>query len=166
MISYITSGTQIYGLVDPRRPYLVMYVGKTNNPARRLLNHINHARLRRGTPVNKWVLGLLEEGIRPDIITLQRCELKDWKTQEQFHIRNWRVLNAGLLNKGNGGEGQTRRESKKTCGTCGAEKEIINNTTCELACRRCMYASQKRYRARNAERLRIYDRNRKRKASA
>ena len=55
----------IYLLSDPRTD-IVYYVGRTENPRRRLASHIHDAKFGVGFSARKaWVLSLLNDGVQP-----------------------------------------------------------------------------------------------------
>jgi len=68
-------GFHVYSLSDPRSPRDVRYVGLTRGSRKRWLMHVALARNghRRGTaaPLHRWVLGLLEAGLRPSMARLE-----------------------------------------------------------------------------------------------
>lgn len=76
----------VYYLADPREPHIIKYIGRTSvSTADRLSNHISEAKYRKNRKPNRmakrhiWIIGLLEEGIKPIIIklwefaTLEQC---------------------------------------------------------------------------------------------
>jgi hypothetical protein len=65
----------IYGLVDPRQPDVVRYVGQTTRPAmERYCAHIagRGAAVRMAT----WLASMRDEGIAPDMVLLERVARK------------------------------------------------------------------------------------------
>lgn len=111
--------TKIYGLVDPRNPDLVMYVGKTKRELGfRLNGHIHLAR--RNDRLNKlltacqwWILQLLRDGIRPEIVLLL-VAVDNWQACEKQFVAKYREVNPSLLNVLSGGGGDPA-EWRKIC---------------------------------------------------
>lgn len=62
----------IYGLFDPNKG-VIMYVGKTAEPKRRLRRHVNMATSEGKTKVQHWVKELVKDGRHPSMILLQNC---------------------------------------------------------------------------------------------
>ena len=81
----------------------VKYVGKTvRSLSRRLGNHIVNAK---GNKHNKhlsnWILGILKEGKRPIIESLETCQSNIWQEREQYWISKF----PNLINLTTGGDG-------------------------------------------------------------
>ena len=73
----------IYGLVDPRDPLKVKYVGKTKmSLKKRLQSHIDESRKNSGTYKKNWVRKLLSENIKPNIIILKETTEENWQQDE------------------------------------------------------------------------------------
>jgi group I intron endonuclease len=95
----------IYALSDPRNG-VVRYVGKANNPKRRLAMHLRKAS--KGQEHNHricWLLGLIRAGIRPIISILETGIGSGWQEAEKKWIRAFRDLGNDLVNATDGGEG-------------------------------------------------------------
>lgn len=92
----------IYALVDPRTDE-VRYIGATCR-AVRLAEHLHSAK-RHKTHKARWIAGLLEVGMPPVMVALERCAAADWVSCERFWIRAFRQLGARLTNHTDGGEG-------------------------------------------------------------
>jgi len=87
----------IYALVDPDTG-MVRYIGKANDPAKRLQTHIREAR-RLLRPVNCWVRSL---GRPPEMVVL-RDNCGDWEREERRLIASARAAGYPLLNLADGG---------------------------------------------------------------
>jgi hypothetical protein len=61
----------IYGLVDPREPARVRYVGQAVNAEARMAGHLN-GRSRPPRPMEAWLTALRTEGVTPDMVLLER----------------------------------------------------------------------------------------------
>lgn len=93
----------IYGLVDPRTDE-VRYIGKTNNPKRRLQCHIDRARQRvSNNHKNNWIRKLLSLGMRPQIKVLRICTPDNWAQAEIELIAEARSKGVRLTNILKGG---------------------------------------------------------------
>jgi hypothetical protein len=94
----------IYALFDPRT-LLVRYVGKTTQPLQRRVRMHTYARfLAAPTRKNRWLRGLLREGLMPGVAVLEEClTLNALNEAERFHIAYWRCVGAPLTNLASGG---------------------------------------------------------------
>jgi hypothetical protein len=92
--------TFIYGLTDPRTGQ-VRYVGKSNKPQRRLVEHIRYC-TDQHTHKDHWIQQLLSEGVEPGMEILEECKYDQWKAREQHHIAIRKDLTNGTL----GGDGR------------------------------------------------------------
>lgn len=91
----------IYALCDPDTAE-VRYIGKANDPEKRLLGHIRDAKVRQ-TPVYAWIRKLTAAGLAPEMVVIRRgC--KDWKAEERALIAAGRALGLRLLNVADGGD--------------------------------------------------------------
>ena len=93
--------TFIYGLVDPENGK-VRYVGKANNPEKRLKGHVKDAHSYRCA---NWVKALRRRGLSPQVITLAVVPIDDWQGAERSQIHLYRSLGMADLNLADGGEG-------------------------------------------------------------
>jgi hypothetical protein len=91
----------IYGLADPRDGR-VRYVGKANDPARRLKAHLRE--MRRRTPLYDWIGSLRKVGITPSLRVLEIVHSGDWQEAEKRQIAAHRAAGARLLNIADGGD--------------------------------------------------------------
>ena len=80
----------IYALRDPTNSY-VRYVGKTNNPERRLKAHIQRSKTSRLHSSN-WIRNVLKNGLFPMMDILEICNEQDWEAREIFWIAYYRDL--------------------------------------------------------------------------
>jgi group I intron endonuclease len=94
--------TFIYALCDPRTDD-VRYVGKSNDPEKRLRDHLQC----RSTNVHKdrWLSKLKSQGQKPLLRVLEECDRSDWKDCERFWIATLLESGAALLNLTDGGDG-------------------------------------------------------------
>lgn len=90
----------IYALVDPRSKE-VRYIGKSEDPIRRLDDHMSdqHSRLRK----SRWLKKL---GCRPILRILDQGQGSGWQESERWWIKFYREeVGADLTNLTEGGEG-------------------------------------------------------------
>lgn len=94
--------TYIYGLECPLDGN-IKYIGKSNNPQRRLRDHMYDHR----GEYNKglWVRKLKHSGLKPQLIILDEIELSKWEFWETWWISYFKSLGISLLNKHEGGNG-------------------------------------------------------------
>ena len=93
----------IYGIADPR-DHVIRYVGWTKQSLRaRLSKHISAPV---GQYMARWLGGLVDAGIMPEIVPLQWCF--DYEAAERFWIARMRAIGT-LLNVTDGGRGNRRR---------------------------------------------------------
>ena len=90
--------TNIYGLVDPRDG-AVRYVGKSNDPEKRVRQHVRQA-LRDG-PTNKkkkWLAELHDLGLEPDVLIFATPPMDEWGEREKQVVAELREAGAELYN--------------------------------------------------------------------
>lgn len=91
----------IYALIDPR-DQSIRYIGKANDPAKRLASHLKDS-LHRDTPVYRWIRKLASAGMAPEMEVIVVCKLDDWQTAERLAIEEARNAGIRLLNVTAGG---------------------------------------------------------------
>lgn len=93
------STTHIYALNDPRDGH-VRYIGKADDVARRLREHISgHAR----PSTSKWIEELSRRGLEPTMTILATVAKSRWQEAEKFQIALFRSRGYDLLNLAPGG---------------------------------------------------------------
>lgn len=112
----------IYTLSDPRFPDKIRYVGKTNNPRRRLRQHINTSLRHVGNNrKDNWIKSVVKEGYEPVINIIETIyyqKEKDWSESEIKWILYYRESGHPLTNISKGGIGlKGFKFSKKTIKT-------------------------------------------------
>ncbi len=118
----------IYGIVDPRKPNEFRIIGKTKLALSVRLNlYICPARYkkklgRRLTASEIWILSLVEKGIRPQILLIEKCV--NWKSRERRAISLYRGAGHKLLNKLAGGNGAESGSPKRFCTICSSRKLV------------------------------------------
>lgn len=93
----------IYALLCPDTR-AVRYIGKADDPYRRLKSHMSEApRLRR--PVNLWLRRLRSDGKVPILEIIETCPAAAWPDRERHWIETYRQRGDGLLlNLAEGGD--------------------------------------------------------------
>jgi hypothetical protein len=94
--------TFIYGLAD-KTTKQIRYIGKSDNPHKRLKKHISNTKLdvkknKKLTHKDYW---LIKENFNVDIIILEECSNKNWSDREKFYIEKYN----NLTNTSSGGLG-------------------------------------------------------------
>lgn len=92
----------IYALLCPTTG-CVRYVGKANDPKKRLLSHCRDSRRRR-TPVLDWIRGLGRRGEVPRLEVLACAITSNWQSLERQIIDQYRKDGCPLLNVADGGD--------------------------------------------------------------
>lgn len=98
--------TYIYGLRCPISDE-IRYIGKSNNPGRRLLEHVRRARENfNRSNLSAWIHSLSQEGYSPALVILESVTGgRDWRVAEREHIAVALSVGSTLLNATTGGEG-------------------------------------------------------------
>lgn len=81
----------------------VRYIGKADNPSKRLATHLRDA-LRRDYPCSRWLRKLMASGKKPEMIILSEHLGDGWKQAEVEAIAKYRASGARLLNVADGGD--------------------------------------------------------------
>ena len=92
----------IYTLIDPITNE-IRYVGKANNPERRLEAHI-YGSLESSNPhKHRWIKKLRKSGLKPILHVIEICADSEWKQREIYWTAKYRKANHKLLNISKGG---------------------------------------------------------------
>jgi hypothetical protein len=97
--------TTIYCLIDPRSGE-IRYVGKADEPQRRLRRHL---RDKRDCHRTAWIRSLAVAGVQPAVVPLEHVAKSDWQTAERRWIQFMRANGADLVNGTDGGDGGRMR---------------------------------------------------------
>lgn len=93
----------IYTLIDPTTNE-IRYVGKANNPERRLSSHIYQHSDASNPHKHNWIKKLRRQGLRPIMQIVEICADSEWKQREKYWIAKYRKSNHKLLNISAGGD--------------------------------------------------------------
>lgn len=92
----------IYGLREPDTQ-LIRYIGKTNDPHRRWLNHLCE---KSKTHRANWIRSLERRGLRPEIVVIEEVHgAWPWQESEKFWIAYAKSNGWPLVNMTAGGDG-------------------------------------------------------------
>lgn len=94
----------IYALSDPRNDE-IRYIGKTNNIKKRVRDHLSLKE--KNFLKNNWLKNLKNEGLKPNVLTLEITTEELWKEREIFYIKHYKEKYNKLTNMTDGGEGVT-----------------------------------------------------------
>jgi hypothetical protein len=94
----------IYVLIDPRTGE-VRYVGKSNDPIRRLQGHLQSARADKPWGVCRWIRDLAAVGLTPGVVVIDQVSADEWEPAEVEWIAHFRSAGARLTNTAPGGLG-------------------------------------------------------------
>lgn len=106
----MSATTFIYGLIDPRTDEL-RWVGKSDDPQRRMLQHM--ARHTGTAPRIAWFRELRDRGIDPRVVILEEVATSDWQDAERRWIDDMRDDGHQLLNAIAGGTGGSHNAGMK-----------------------------------------------------
>lgn len=97
--------TYIYILICPISKE-IRYVGKSNDPERRLKDHMKDFRTRQGEFRKvSWLLSLYEKNMKPEMQIVDTVDMEEWKEKEQFWINHYKSIGVDLVNTKSGGNG-------------------------------------------------------------
>lgn len=94
--------TFIYILSCPLSDH-VRYIGKSDNPQKRLLQHIRRCE-KEISRKNSWLRGLKKKSLFPDLIIIDEVPTMEWEFWEQYYISLFKSWGFDLLNMTNGGD--------------------------------------------------------------
>lgn len=95
--------TFIYTLLDPISN-IVRYVGKSNNPKKRLYEHLRNCYSSINYK-NNWIKSLLSKNTKPILNIVDEVFLSDWEFWEKFWIFKYKKEGYNLTNTDDGGLG-------------------------------------------------------------
>lgn len=104
--------TYIYALVDPLTGQ-IRYVGKSDNPIKRLSYHMSHCR-HTNSHKHKWLMSLKRRCLEPRLIILEQTSQEIWQNAEQRWIKHFTECGGRLTNGDTGGLGG-RKPTEDVC---------------------------------------------------
>lgn len=119
----VTFTTCIYALADPRTN-AIRYVGKADNPRKRLVSHHYE---KRSTWKVRWLKQLSALGLVPTLIIVARVAKSDWQDAERFWIAHYRAQGARLTNMTDGGEGLVNASEETRQKVAAATRRRMND---------------------------------------
>lgn len=118
---------RIYGLIDPRTKE-IRYVGKSDNPVKRLRRHLGKKNIQKSFHAARWLRSLVEIGLKPEIAILEVVSGgENWEDRERHWIAYLRSEGCDLTNTSPGGEGGA------TYGRLGKKNSEEHKRNCSLA---------------------------------
>lgn len=121
--------TFIYTLSDPDTNE-IRYVGKSNNPIKRLSDHIYHCN-RTITHKNNWIKSLIKENKRPVVNILEEVPASNWEVFEKYWINKLIEEGHNLTNIAEGGNGTTVHSYNTVKKLIALHKENPNYNKCQ-----------------------------------
>jgi hypothetical protein len=113
--------TFIYALQDPNTNE-IRYVGKSNEPSRRLSEHLLE---NTNTYKVNWIKSLGE--VHPNLITLDEVPMSEWGFWESYYIDLFRSWGFRLVNLTNGGDGVSNMSTEMKNRISNTLKTYYNN---------------------------------------
>jgi len=114
---------------------VVRYVGKSDNPERRLKRQINEAINRNKNRRDKWINSLLKIDDKPILRVIEEVKYSEWQDREMYWINLYKTEGCDLVNGTDGGEGSNgfknkshSEETKQKIST-----SLINLKNCKLS---------------------------------
>ena len=95
----------------------IKYVGKTNNPKRRLYHHIEESKRKNGFKnrhVINWINHLLLEKLKPTMNIIEICNEDNWEEREKYWIKYYKGSDVQLCNIESGGKHCIKNFSDET----------------------------------------------------
>lgn len=114
--------TFIYILKDPITNE-VRYVGKSNDPLKRLYKHLCTSS-NDDTHRKNWISKLLKDGLKPILEIIDEVPKSEWQLNEKKYINYYTSIGCDLVNWSDGGEGLTYGNQTSFKKNHGAKKII------------------------------------------
>ena len=95
--------TFIYSLSDPINGQ-VRYIGKSDNPSKRLNQHIKNYPNKTNYK-NNWISSLTSKNLNPVLDVIDEVEISNWEYWEKYWISQFKAWGFQLTISSEGGEG-------------------------------------------------------------
>jgi len=105
--------TFIYTLADPDTNE-IRYIGKANNPKRRIFDHIKESNGISKSHRISWIKSLLKQNKKPIIEILDEVPVDNWEFWEMYWISQFKAWGFNLTNMTPGGYNNSYRKSNET----------------------------------------------------
>ena len=110
----------IYGLIDPETNE-IRYIGKTNDPKRRLDKHINEC-FKENTPKGNWICELKDKNLIPSMVILDQTSYDELNKLEKEYIKKYKKIG----NLTNVTEGRKHnKDTKEKLKLCHPTRKIV-----------------------------------------
>ena len=121
--------TYIYLLKDAEEN--IKYIGKSNNPSKRLVCHISEAKKNdKKSHKNNWINSLINKEQKPIMEIIEEVPLEGWEFWECYYISIFKELGCELTNGDKGGRGGnffTEEQRKKQSERMKGKKYNLGN---------------------------------------
>ncbi len=105
--------TFIYSLSDPITGE-IRYIGKANNPKKRILDHIKEGETSNKSHKISWVKSLISKGLIPIVEIVDEVPKSEWEFWEIYWISQFRAWKFNLTNISSGGYNNNYKRTKET----------------------------------------------------
>lgn len=99
----------------------IRYIGKSNNPKRRLSTHIKESTKHTLTHKQAWINSLIKLGELPKLSILDTVNYEEWELWERYYISLYKSWGFNLTNSTQGGDGK-----------CSDNHEVVKKMTATL----------------------------------
>lgn len=123
----------IYGLIDPITSEL-RYIGKSFDPKKRLVQHLEPGQLKQKTHKSRWLNKLNKKGLVPELIILESNLSVEYANEaEQFFIEYFKSIGSRLTNGRPGGDGGAYFDPKRRKKIIDLETGVIYSSAEQVA---------------------------------
>jgi len=105
--------TFIYSLSDPITGD-IRYIGKANNPKKRVLDHIKENKTSNKSHKISWIKSLLSKGLLPIVEIVDEIPKLEWEFWEQYWISQFKSWQFNLTNISPGGYNNNYKRTTET----------------------------------------------------
>lgn len=105
--------TFIYSLTDPITGE-IRYIGKANNPKKRVLDHVRENKTSNKSHKISWIKSLISKQQMPIVEIIDEVKKSEWQFWEQYWISQFKVWQFNLTNISPGGYNNNYKRSYKT----------------------------------------------------